>query len=174
MTVTAEKQAMQTLRRLGIDDTPIPVHLVAQRLGLHVQSFALGDDVSGVLVIEGDTGVIGYNSSHPSVRQRFTIAHEIGHYVLHREDASLFIDERYFTAFRDKKSSQGSDPRERQANAFAAALLMPTHLVKREIEQQRFDIADDETLGNLAKKFEVSVQSMAYRLSNLSLFALTA
>src|SRR4051812_11307021 len=117
----AEKRATQTLRKLGITEAPIPVEDVAEQLGLRLQSFALGDDVSGVLVVDGDAGVIGYNSSHPAVRQRFTIAHEIGHYLLHRSDSSLFIDERYFAVFRDKKSSEGVDSREREANAFAAA-----------------------------------------------------
>ena len=54
----------------------------AHRLNLAVQSEALGDNVAGMLVIEGDRGAIGYNSTHALVRQRFTIAHEISHYLL--------------------------------------------------------------------------------------------
>ena len=167
---TAEKRANQTLRKLGIEQLPIPVNEIAEQLGLRLQSFALGDEVSGVLVVDGDLGVIGYNSSHPQVRQRFTIAHEIGHFLLHRGDSSLFIDERYFAVFRDKKSSQGVDHREREANSFAAALLMPSALVRAEIEQHDFDFADEDALNDLARKFQVSAQSMAYRLSNLGLF----
>jgi Zn-dependent peptidase ImmA (M78 family) len=170
---SAERHAVQTLRKMGIEEAPIDVHVVAQRLGLHLQPFALGDEVSGVLVIDGETGVIGFNSSHVAVRQRFTIAHEVGHYLLHKGDSSLFIDEKYFAAFRDKKSSLGSDRKEREANAFAAALLMPAYLVRREIEQHHFDLADEEALASLAGKFQVSTQSMAYRLSNLGLFAVS-
>ena len=171
---TAEKRANQTLRKLGIGTLPIPISDIAEHLGLRLQSFALGDEVSGVLVVDGDTGVIGYNSSHPQVRQRFTIAHEIGHFLLHRSDSTLFIDERYFALFRDKKSSQGSDHREREANSFAAALLMPANLVRDEIEQHDFDFADEDALNSLARKFQVSAQSMAYRLSNLGLFAVSS
>ncbi len=165
-----EKQAAKILKKTGIDAAPVPVHLVAQRLGLLVESAPLGDEVSGLLVVDGDMGVIGYNATHPSVRQRFTIAHEVGHYILHRADTTLFIDERYFSAFRDQRSSSGADPKEREANAFAASLLMPTHLVRREIEHQRFDLADEDALSSLAATFQVSVQAMAFRLSNLGLF----
>lgn len=166
-----EKQAANVLKKTGVEAAPVPIHLVAQRLGLIVESVQLGDEVSGVLVIDGEAGVIGYNASHPGVRQRFTIAHEIGHYLLHRTDSSLFIDQRYFMAFRDQRSSDGSDPREREANAFAACLLMPSQLVRRELEHQSFDLADEEGLQALAETFQVSAQAMAIRLSNLGLFA---
>src|SRR5438552_888708 len=99
---------------------PIPVHKVARSLGILVEPAVFGDDVSGVLVVHNDTGVIGFNREHSTVRQRFTIAHEIGHFALHREESQLFIDKAYRAFFRDVQSAKGKDRREVQANAFAA------------------------------------------------------
>lgn len=166
-----EKQATSVLRKTGVTSAPIPIHLVAQRLGLVLEAGSFGDDVSGVLVIDGDRAVIGYNSSHSPTRQRFSIAHEIGHYVLHRADSSLFIDQRYFAAFRDRRSASGADRRERQANAFAASLLMPSDLVLREVEHRRFDLGDEDGLKGLAEAFQVSVQAMVYRLTNMGVLS---
>lgn len=149
----------------------MPVELVALRLGLHVERTQLGDGVSGVLVVHDGRGVIGVNASDAPVRQRFTIAHECGHYELHRERMPVFIDKQYlgplFAVFRDGKSVTGEDRREREANAFAAALLMPEAFVLDATAQLRLDIEDDAAIDELARRFEVSRQAMTFRLANL-------
>jgi Zn-dependent peptidase ImmA (M78 family) len=169
-----ENRARQVLKQTGIDSVPVPIHLVAKRLGLLVEGAKLGDEVSGILVVEGGRGVIGYNIAHPLVRQRFTIAHELGHYVLHSSDSTLFIDEHYFAAFRDRRSGDGTDAREREANSFAACLLMPAHLLKHAIENRRLDLGDEDGLGELARLFQVSSQAMMFRLANLGLLPIAA
>src|SRR3954470_4270018 len=68
--------------------------------------------------------IIGINSSHPETRKRFTIAHEMGHLVLHQLD-QVHVDKQFLVKLRDDISSQAIDPHEIEANAFAAALLMP-------------------------------------------------
>lgn len=77
----------------------------------------LGETVSGMLVVEDDRGAIGYNATHAPVRQRFTIAHEIAHYILHvkkSRKSQLFID-RSVTFRRDETSSTGDDNQEVEA-----------------------------------------------------------
>jgi Zn-dependent peptidase ImmA (M78 family) len=143
--------------------------MVARGLGLQVESTTLGEDISGVLVIEGGRGTIGYNAAHPSVRQRFSIAHEIGHFVLHEGHGPLFIDKKYTVYRRDPRSSSGENLQEIEANQFAAALLMPRALLRREAAEVHFDLADEATLDALAKKFDVSLQAMSIRLMNLNL-----
>jgi Zn-dependent peptidase ImmA (M78 family) len=172
-TISLEGRVTRVLKETGITAAPVPVHLVAQRLGLLLESVPLGDEVSGVLVIDGGHGVIGYNAAHPPARQRFTIAHEIGHYIMHRNDAALFIDQRFFATFRDTRSSRGSDKREREANAFAASLLMPTQLVLTEISHRDFDLGGEDGLTDLAQAFQVSVQAMVYRLTNMGVLSPT-
>ena len=114
--------------------------------------------------------MIGYNRSHVPVRQRFTIAHEIGHYVLHRKSGDLFIDRHHKVFARDKSSSRGEDEKEVEANAFAAALLMPEELVEEELDRIGFDLGDEADVRELANKFNVSTQSMLFRLTNLGVF----
>lgn len=167
---TPDARAAQLLRTSGVTAAPVPVESVALGLGLPVERAELGDDVSGILVVEDGRGVIGVNAAHSRVRQRFSIAHEVGHYVLHRDEAPLFIDKRYI-AYRDGRSATGADRREREANAFAAALLMPAALVRAAVDRYRFDLADEDALDALASLFEVSRQAMAVRVSYLRLFA---
>lgn len=165
-----EKQAEKTLRNAGAWQAPVPIDVVAERVGLKTESSVLGDDVSGLLVVEKGRGAIGYNSTHARVRQRFTIAHEIGHYLMHVKTSTqsrLFIDR--YVAFRDDESSAGNDWEEVEANAFGAALLMPGDLVREEIRKNDLDLDDEDDLSALAKRFHVSTSAMSYRLVNLGL-----
>ena len=136
----------------------------------------LEESISGILYKEGMESIIVVNKNHARVRQRFTIAHEIGHYVLeHHRNGSMFIDlpSRHMSTalFRNSDSSTGEILQEREANAFAAALLMPKYLVKEEIEDLNLSFdQDDKSVEQLAKKFKVSSQSMMFRLSNLNYF----
>lgn len=79
----------------------------------------------------------------------------------------MFIDR--YVAFRDDKSSEGSDKEEVEANAFGAALLMPARLVREEIKKNDLDLDDEDDLNALAKRFNVSTAAMSYRLVNLGL-----
>ncbi len=164
-----EERAEKTLRDTEAYRVPVPIHLVAQRLNLTIEATALGDNVSGMLVVQGDQGSIGYNSTHARVRQRFTISHEIAHYLLHAKrtgKAQLFID-RQVTYRRDESSAAGVDTEEVEANQFGAALLMPRGLVRQEVRNQDLDLDDSEAIELLAKRFQVSTAAMSNRLANL-------
>ena len=169
----AEARAEQTLADFGVDTMPVPVERVAHHLGLQVERAALGDDVSGILVVQDGRGMIGVNASQAPNRQRFSIAHEIGHFVLHKGAMPVFIDKQFFrpylAVFRDANSSTGEDWREREANAFAAALLMPAGMLGDAIREMHLDVADDDAIEELAKRFKVSRQAMSFRVANLSL-----
>ena len=88
----------------------------------------------GILFRDGDHHVIGVNSAHPPVRQRFTIAHELGHRALH-PGRELILDVPVRVNLRDKTSSMASDIEEIEANAFAAALLMPQQMIRDQLNQ---------------------------------------
>lgn len=168
-----EERAEKTLRHTEGYRVPVPIHLVAQRLNLTLEAAALGDKVSGMLVVDGDQGAIGYNSAHARVRQRFTISHEIAHYLLHvkkNRKSQLFID-RHVTFRRDGYSSGGVDYEEIEANQLGAALLMPRGLVQQEIRAQDLDLDDSEAIDLLAKRFQVSTAAMSNRLQNLRMLA---
>jgi Zn-dependent peptidase ImmA (M78 family) len=164
-----EDKAEKTLRDTDTYRVPVAINVVAQRLNLTMEAAALGENVSGMLVVKGDRGAIGYNSAHARVRQRFTISHEIAHYLLHAKrggKAQLFID-RHVTYRRDENSSTGVDHEEVEANQLGAALLMPKSLVQDEIRRQDLNLDDEDAISLLAKRFQVSTAAMSNRLVNL-------
>jgi len=165
-----ESLAERILEDSGTCRVPVPIESIADHLNLRSTSSDLDDEMSGLLVVDGKRGAIAYNSTHASVRQRFTVAHEIGHYVLHVKNSTskLFLD-RYLVYRRDDQSSHGNDQEEIEANAFAAALLMPERLVREEIKKNDLDLDDEDDLSVLATRFSVSTTAMTFRLSNLGL-----
>jgi Zn-dependent peptidase ImmA (M78 family) len=162
-----ERTAEGFITRCKIAKPPVPVEQIAGALGLSIEYVEVGNNVSGVLVMSGNTGTIGVNKNNPHVRQRFSIAHEIAHYCLHRDSSDLFIDDNFNVQFRDDESSTGEKRKEIQANMLAASLLMPRSLLAQEIERGHFDLADDTQLAQLAGLFEVSVAAMTYRITGL-------
>jgi len=180
-TSKSEIEAQKLLDVVGITSPPIPLERIAEHLGLElVPSNFDEDEVCGILVVDeavdNAVGIIGYNRAHHSNRQRFSIAHEIGHFVLHVKNKSvegrqnLFIDKaKNFTAafFRDAESSTGENAWEVEANAFAASLLMPQTMLEKAIGNDTVSVVDDDYIQQLAKLFSVSSITMQYRLLNL-------
>lgn len=148
---------------------PIDIYEIAKRRGIEVLAYPLGDDVSGLLSIENGKGTIGYKDSETPVRQRFTIAHELGHYELHRDKADLFVDKQFI--YRSVNSGDTVEKKimEQEANYFASAILIPTNMLRKEIEKINFDLASETTIEDLAKKFNVSTMAMSIRISSLGL-----
>jgi len=167
-----EKTVKKLLDDNYVTRPPVPVDQIAESLNaiISFEPFEGKDDISGILYRDGKNTIIGINSAHAQTRQRFSIAHEIGHLMLH--DKELFVDKVVRVNFRDNKSSLATDREEIQANTFAAELLMPKSLINAEIDRlikkwQTFD--KDELIGHLFKTFQVSPQAMEYRLINLGI-----
>jgi Zn-dependent peptidase ImmA (M78 family) len=163
----AEGKAIALLARMGIGAAPVPVEQIARDLRAELTYESFDGDISGMLFRHEGRAVIGVNSRHASTRQRFTVAHEIGHLEMHKGQP-VFIDRFVRVNMRDGQSS----PEERQANAFAAELLMPRSLVPGEIDRalaKRPDLTPPELVSTLAERFQVSPAAMQYRLSNLGM-----
>jgi Zn-dependent peptidase ImmA (M78 family) len=169
----ARRAARELLARLDAEEPPVDVHRAAGICGLSVVYDRFDGETSGLLWQHDDgTKVVGVNSGHSPARQRFTIAHEIGHALLHLgdgDDVEVFIDKPREVLFRDAVSSRATDPREIEANAFAAELLMPVALVRSTFDEQVQQATDEKLVQLLADRFGVSRTAMAYRLVNLSL-----
>ncbi|NBC23473.1 MAG: ImmA/IrrE family metallo-endopeptidase [Gammaproteobacteria bacterium] len=137
---------------------PVKVVPIAREFGLAVyRDSTMEDDVSGMILPDpirgGPSGLSIYvNDAHPVERRRFTIAHAIGHFVLHPDliEDGVVDDHLY--------DSRLGSVMERQANAFAADVLMPEHLLRAAFDA---GIRDPEAL---ARRFEVSTVSMHWRL----------
>lgn len=169
MSAKAEREARRLLAETG-SDVPVDVDAVAGFLDLKVVEEDLEDSVSGMLVVNDGHGVIGVNGHHHANRRRFTTAHEIGHYLLHRKGASVFVDAAP-TFFRDDVSSAGTDRQEIEANAFAAELLMPKERLCERIDGMALDLYDDTTVQKLARSFGVSTQALTIKLVRLNMIS---
>jgi Zn-dependent peptidase ImmA (M78 family) len=117
----------------------------------------LGDDVSGVIQYPTDENgnsqaAIYININYPDTRKNFTLAHELGHYLLHPNETKFRIDK--FEYKKDTKESK----EESEANYFAACLLVP----KQKLEKVLVILNAD--LDKVAKYFGVSRAVIETRL----------
>lgn len=158
-----DKDALAFIRRLQ-KTIPVDIVGIAKVLGLEVwESKSLPEGIAGKLFRdEKNGGASRYSvvarSEDPLVRKRFTVAHEIAHYLLHRH---LFRGELIDDALYRSTLSSAI---EAEANAFAADLLMPWHLLAP---------VQDKPASELAKLFEVSEEAMRIRLESATRPALS-
>ncbi len=148
---------------------PVPVEKLARKYAQIVRE-SLPSDISGMLVPLASTDeksrwAIVVNANDAPVRQRFTIAHELGHLLIHRY-LTPHADGRYQVRFRNEKSASGSVREEIEANQFAAELLMPERDVRHLAIRLRLDVLDSDAdkeavrkLMSAARRFQVSVQA---------------
>ncbi len=142
-----DELATKTLQSVDSTVLPVPIEDICKKLGLNVVEFDFPDTFSGVL--RKEKMAIGVNKNHPTVRQRFTLAHELGHFLLGHEDDTI-----------DGRSDRPM-PLEREANSFASRLLIPADAVTKMINEIGLD------LKALAKEFLVSEQAMTIRLLDM-------
>lgn len=155
MTFQAIKEA-----QLQAHDGPVDLDGLASRLGIAIERCWMDDDVSGALIRNANgTYTIEVNSLHPETRQRFTIAHELGHFVHHRHLLGNGVNDNL--AYRTDREHEYFNGRigprqETEANKFAASLLMPADVVN---EMKRTGIPVDA----MAEHLGVSRHAMSIR-----------
>jgi Zn-dependent peptidase ImmA (M78 family) len=161
------RYASRILERHGVTHPPVPVERIAKELGVQLRFVPYEGELAGMLARHsGSEPIIGVNSKHPRARQRFTIAHELGHLILH--DVEMHIDRDFKVMRRNATSSLAQDPLEIEANRFAAELLMPYDMLLEDVEATGVDMEHLAEAGALAKKYGVSAQAMMHRLANLA------
>ncbi len=159
-----EKCALDVIESDGLDALPIDPIAIAQRREILVHAKSDSErGVSGMLVKHGDSFAIAYATHVPSKGfQRFSIAHELGHYFLPDHPEKVFSGS-------DSHSSRGGfvagDPIELEADHFAASLLMPRKLFTRAMDKKRDGM--DAVVG-LADVCETSRIATAIRYAQLS------
>ncbi|MBC7980872.1 MAG: ImmA/IrrE family metallo-endopeptidase [Armatimonadetes bacterium] len=157
------KEAENLLQMYAPSAIPVPVETIAKRLGYEIRFVDEDSEMSGFLMRNKSSVIIGVNKNHSSNRQRFTIAHEIGHGMLHSSEA-LYVDKR----FRNELSSQGTNAEEMEANLFAAELLMPASQIRKSLKAiGNLDVESDFEIDDLANKYKVSRLAMSNRLTYL-------
>ncbi len=157
------------LEQFGVKRPPVPVENITKKLGLLLCPLPAEDDISGAIIRKDGRTVIAVNPAHHSNRQRFTIAHELGHFFLH-EHLGEHVDQNFRVAWRKASASSGVNWIEIEANRFAAELLIPTKFLKRDLDS--LESIDIRTVAVLANRYGVSKDAMKFRLTNLGILGL--
>jgi len=161
-----EERVIRILRKNHVFRPPVPVDVIAVQEGIELRQAPTAMNISGALIRSQDGKVcIALNDAHHSNRQRFTIAHELGHFFLSHSGIGTHVDADFTINLRDQTSSEATDVNEIQANSFAAELLMPKSLILKDVCD--FLPIDALAVRKLSRKYEVSEQAMAIRLTNL-------
>lgn len=168
------------LRQTGEFQAPIPVEKLARALNVQIIYVETeDDDLSGFFYRDPLTGksVIGVNDDHYKTRQRFTIAHEIGHLMLHSFE-DLHYDRKGSGGIfrRSAESATGENRDEVEANCFAAELLMPEELVYDKLENSEisdiFERNVDAAIREMAKDLGVSPHALTIRMAQLGIVSI--
>ncbi|MGC3990190.1 MAG: ImmA/IrrE family metallo-endopeptidase [Chthoniobacteraceae bacterium] len=148
---------------------PVDIEALATAEGVKINKQPVAEEVSGFLFRDAASSfaLIGVNKTQHPNRQRFTVAHELGHYLLH-DTSGVHVDKTFTVRHRDARSSEGTDVEEMEANLFAAEILMPAHFIEKDVcSVKGLDILDEESIEQLARAYKVSSQAMAIRLTSL-------
>lgn len=153
-------QLLSTMRKTdpSLASAPVDPIRIARKLGINVRLAPMKAGASGAFIRVAGKASILLNASDFANRQRFTCAHEIGHYMAALDNGDADVD---ILDWRDQRASRGTDPAERYANSFAAALLMPAEDLAKHSKPR--------SAALLAAIFSVSTEAMSNRLNNLGM-----
>jgi Zn-dependent peptidase ImmA (M78 family) len=156
-----EIEAQKVLDGLNVKNRSVPVEEIALAKKIKV-SRAPSKEFSGMLIRKDGHALIGINSSEAPARQRFSVAHELGHFFLHPQQ-DTFVDYR-----RELKGSEIKNQKETEADQFAAALLMPKKFLEEDVKNLNCNNISDGEIKILCDRYEVSEKAMTFRLINLN------
>jgi Zn-dependent peptidase ImmA (M78 family) len=144
------------MKEIGSLELPIDITKIIRNYGIEQRLCELPDNEAGAIIISEDFSAMLINQKDNLKRQRFTAAHELGHFISYRYrgETGTRIDR------RNLDSSSGKDIEEIFANKFAAAILMPITMVKKAL-----NITED--IIKLAILFNVSAEAMENRIKNI-------
>jgi len=152
----ARNVARKLLADVGINNPPVLIRDITNHIkkekDLSIYSWAFGEDTDVIQITEGEKATIGYNKAQHPHRQRFTVAHEIGHLLLGHTGKNFILD------LNSKK------PEEIEANQFAAELLMPLEMLKKDLQSKK-------NAKDIAREYNVSEEAVWWRLYDCKLIS---
>ncbi|QCO55566.1 ImmA/IrrE family metallo-endopeptidase [Pseudorhodobacter turbinis] len=148
-----------------LSEYPVKLGSLAKALNVAIKVSSMGTGVSGQISREGDGYIIRVNRNEARERQRYTIAHELSHFLLHRD-----VIDNSPNGITDNVLYRSGAPEniEYQANRLAADLVMPMPLVERKLREDFGGVVTDATIESLAASFDVSKAAMEIRLSTFA------
>lgn len=158
-----EDAARQTRDWLGVDDAPLGnVLALFEARGLKVLCYPLPSKVSGFSAYsEVWGGIIVINSRHALERQYFTALHELAHLIFHRREYDRPAE----------PMKRRSDPREKVANLFASAALLPRQLMEQELRGLKLGWLPQPVLADMKLKYSVSMRTVLFRAGHLGMIS---
>ncbi|MEQ1298470.1 ImmA/IrrE family metallo-endopeptidase [Acinetobacter soli] len=137
---------------------PVQLGAIAKALGIKILSSTLRSDISGEIRETNGEVTIKVNRHDAKTRQRFTVAHELSHYFLHRDllKDGIVDDVLY--------RSSHSTSIEQEANRLAADILMPIHLLNKLVLQCNHEKETSRKIEYLAQELNVSITALKIRL----------
>ena len=144
---------------------PVKLGSLARSLNVAIKVSSMPTGVSGQIARDRDGYVIRVNRNEARERQRFTIGHELAHFLLHRD-----VIDRSPDGITDNVLYRSGAPEqiEYEANRLAADIVMPMALVERKLRDEYGGVVTEATIESLAASFEVSKAAMEIRLSTLT------
>lgn len=142
------------------NEFPVKVGAIAKAFGITVKKSTLAAGISGEIKEVDGVCIIRVNRHDVKARQRFTIAHEIAHFLLHRAKIRDGIADDIL--YR----SRLSDELEAQANKLAADIVMPWGLVQKSLESYA-DLKPEQKIERLAEDAEISTTAIKIRLGKI-------
>lgn len=146
-----------------MSEYPVKLGQLAKELGVSIKISSLGTGISGQISREAEGYVVRVNRNEARERQRFTIGHELAHFLLHRD-----IIDSSPNGIQDTVLYRSGAPQniEYEANRLAAELVMPKQLVEKELNEKFNGVVTEASIEALANRFEVSKAAMEIRLSD--------
>jgi len=155
------KLALEILTNFGIDDPrDVTIEDVIYALNIPLKYSKLTNCDGRIIHGEGKSLIVINDSIDFETRRNFTLAHELGHYLMHRNDLIQHVDDSASLAWFDTKNKTKISQQEIEANTFAAEILLPTHLFIEEVYKQPFD---PNLIRSISDKYNVSRSSIIYR-----------
>jgi Zn-dependent peptidase ImmA (M78 family) len=165
--IDVPRRVEELLQQFRIQGPPVPVDKIAKKLGILICQLPAEGEISGALVRKDGHVVIAVNPTHHANRQRFTIAHELGHFFFHA-GMEEHVDRDFRVSWRRIADSPPAvDWQEVTANRFAAELLIPTRFMKSDLDT--IGEVNKRVVTLFALRYKVSQEAMKIRLSNLGI-----
>lgn len=155
--LSPELYARELLHRLKIDELPVPVDDICNKLGISLR-YNSELDAESLIVKTQDKTIIVVKETNYKSQARFCIAHESGHYTI-----PTHLDQTYKCTLSDLFLYTPDKPTEIQANQFAAELLMPSKYFEHDIREKELTLTN---IISLADKYETSLISTSLRFIN--------
>lgn len=154
----AQVVAEGIISEYSLSEPLVPIYDIAEAKGLSIKIVPMPEKLKSVSgFFDPDNKIIYVNEEDPPSRQTFTIAHELGHYILKHDPTKYGVLLRF-------PELNGQEPEEKEANCFAANLLVPEKMLDETM--RKFSLTKDDT-GLLSQMFGVSREVMKFRLQRI-------